>query len=150
MVGLTPDDSPLLLRHAGTGNLRTRSQLSIASHGRRSYLGLKFHFTRGNRGPRGSLEVPKKKRVKRSGRGEWIRTTGLLVPNQEPTDFHDLATLPIIAKHCAKSLILKDFQAVPRVGLATAMRGVGAKNGHSFVPRCAEPKPREYWRFRPT
>src|SRR5580658_4697591 len=150
MVGLTPDDSPLLLRHAGTGNLRTRSQLSIASHGRRSYLGLKFHFTRGNRGPRGSLEVPKKKRVKRSGRASGFEPPASWSRTKNPRTFNDLTTLPIIAKHCAKSLILKDFQAVPRVGLATAMRGVGAKNGHSFVPRCAEPKPREYWRFRPT
>jgi hypothetical protein len=56
----------------------------------------------------------------------WSRT-------KNPRNISNLAPLPIFAKHCAKLLVFKDFQAFSTTALATAlnasMRGVGTKMG---------------------
>jgi len=76
----------------------------------------------------------------------WSRTRG-------PRTFNDLATLPTIAKSCAKLLVFKDFQAFPKRAITTAgnasMRGVGTKIG-TVLSRDFQSLCRAYIRdFRP-
>jgi len=76
-----------------------------------------------------------------NGRGERIRTSGLLVPNQEPTQYQSLTG---IAKYCPPLRQVASFQRLPRNlprGDSNSEQrfyaGGRHKNGHSFLAPCA-------------
>ena len=77
----------------------------------------------------------------------WSRT-------KNPRNISNLAALPMSARHCAKLLVCKDFQAFSTTALATlrnaSMHGVGTKMGTVFFSRFWCHRANEYWDFRPT